>query len=109
MANLKICRKCGEEKLLHEYRYRNDRGYIHQCKGCEKNYREEHKDEKKQYDQQYHQRNRDKINTYRRNKRLNDDNYKLACNVRTRLGNALKSKNIEKSHHTFDLIGCVVK
>ena len=123
MESFKICRKCGEEKLLHEYYLRKDRGYKSQCKGCMKKYRDQHKDKIKEYQKkyfqenknkikeyrkQYCQRNKEKINTYYRNKYQNDENYKIANNIRSRLGSALKSKNIEKSYHTFNLIGCSI-
>ena len=112
MDNLKICRKCGEEKMLVDYYFIKDRGYKSQCKGCEKKYYQENKDEKKQYAQQYYQRNKEKIlnvnKHYRRNKYQNDCNYKLANIIRSRLSSALKSKNIEKSNHTFNLIGCSI-
>ena len=58
----------------------------------------------------YDKQNRDKINT-----RMNDCsrirkesylNFKLACNLRSRTYQAVKSQNVRKTNKTFDLLGC---
>ena len=43
---------------------------------------------------------------YKKNKRKNEINFKIACNLRSRTSSAFKSQNIRKTNKTFVLLGC---
>ena len=73
------------------------------------------------YDIDYRERNREKIQLYKKNyfqnnkeelykkikKRKDEDNYfRLACNLRKRVLNAFKARNVRKTNKTFSLLGC---
>ena len=76
---------------------------------------------KRLYDIDYRERNRDKIQLYKKNyfqtnkeelykkikKRKDEDiNFRLDCNLRKRVLNAFKAQNVRKTNKTFDLLGC---
>ena len=71
-----------------------------------KKYREEHKEEIKIY----LKRNKEKINNtrakYRKNRHKTDINFKIRCNLRTRIWCAIK--NTTKSATTIKLLGCEI-
>jgi len=81
-----------------------------------KYYEENKKDRKKYYDKNkekiakhrkdYRDKNREKLAFYQRNKRQTDIGFKIACNLRNRMYNALKRK--DKVLSTMFLIGCDV-
>lgn len=50
--------------------------------------------------------NKEKYNEYQRLFRSNNDLIKLACNIRNRINNYLKIKNVVKKNNTFEIIGC---
>ena len=58
----------------------------------------------------YYNENFDKIKIYRKqydkNRKESDLNFKLACNLRSRISKAFKSQNVRKTNKTFDLLGC---
>jgi hypothetical protein len=58
----------------------------------------------------YHQINKEEIRKrkkeYTKEKRKTDILFNLKCNLRTRLGNFLKSKNIKKDNTTLNIVGC---
>jgi len=58
----------------------------------------------------YHQLNKEQIRKrkkeYTKEKRKSDTLYKLKCNLRTRLGNFLMSRNIRKQNSTLKIVGC---
>ena len=73
------------------------------------------------YDIEYRERNREKIQLYNKNyfennkeevynkikKRKDEDiTFRLACNLRKRVGNAFKSQNVKKNNKTMTLIDC---
>jgi len=60
----------------------------------------------KEYSQKYYQKNREKILKYLKNRRKNDINYKLKCNLRLRLWHGIKG-NV-KSNSTIKLLGCSI-
>ena len=88
-----------------------------------KEYREniKNKNLKRIYDIHYRERNREKIQLYKKNyfqnnkeelyKKINkrkdeDINFRLACNLRKRVLNAFKARNVRKTNKTFSLLGC---
>lgn len=50
--------------------------------------------------------NNEHIKEYKNNRYINDPLYKLTHNVRTRVRDFLKSKNIIKNNKTFNIVGC---
>lgn len=76
-------------------------------KNCEKNkeycnlWRQNNPDYKKTYNEN----NREKNWEYEKKRRKNVL-VKLACNIRCRVKNFLKSKNINKTNKTFNIVGC---
>ena len=95
----KICKVCGIEKELNQFRKR-DKWYLNVCKQCEneqckkrskekreqysvaqKKYREEHKEHYREYNNKYYENNRERIleqqkNLMAKHKELNDEVYK---------------------------------
>ena len=86
-------------------------------------YRENLKNEnlKRIYDIDYRERNREKIQLYKKNyiqnnkeelykkikKRTDEEtNFRFACNLRKRVLNAFKARNVRKTKKTFSLLGC---
>ena len=63
--------------------------------------------------QEYLRKNKNKVyerhNKYRRNKRENDIEFKIADNLRRRVNQALRHSSVEKTSSTRKLIGCSVK
>ena len=57
------------------------------------------------YKKKYNQENREK-NWESEKKRRKNPLVKLSCNIRCRVKNFLKSKNITKNNKTFDIVGC---
>lgn len=83
-----------------------------------KRYREDNKEELKQrYESNkeklarkgkiYRKENKDKLNQYFQKRRQEDVQYKLKCNLRTRLHHAIKDGS--KSSSTLELLGCSVE
>ena len=74
--------------------------YLNQCKGCakeqSKQYREEHKEELKQW-----------ANQYQKNRKKNDIEFKILCNLRSGLWRVLKGA--KKADITMKLVGCKIK
>jgi len=70
------------------------------------------RERKKKVRDEYKKKNRDKINAtqneYHKEKKKNDPLFKLLCNARTRLWNALKSQNASKNKRTLEYINCSV-
>jgi hypothetical protein len=98
-------RKLNKEKINNwnkETYYRN----LEKHKETKKKYREKTKDEQKIRAKKYRENNKEKINNYAKERKKYDDVFKIRCNVRSRIKNFLKSKNITKSNSTFDIVGC---
>ena len=139
--DLKRCSKCDNEKELSEFNFRKDtQRYRNQCRDCiklinnqyqtmnkdqikirRKEYSEKTKNLKRKFDIGCRERNREKIQLYKKNyfqknkqelykkiqKRKDDDiNFRLACNLRKRVLNAFKALNLRKTNKTFYLLGC---
>ena len=90
-------------------------------------YREEYceniknKNLKRLYDIGYCERNRENIQLYKKNycqnskqdlykkirkRKVEDINFRLACNLRKRVLNAFKARNVRRTNKTFYLLGC---
>jgi hypothetical protein len=52
--------------------------------------------------------NKEHVNDYARNRRKNDLNYRILCNLRSRLSTVIKSQGSKKSHRTMELAGCSI-
>ncbi len=76
-----------------------------------KKYYEKNKEEIRYIQKVYYKNNKEKINKirgiYSKNRKKTDLNYKLACNLRTRIYQSLKG--ISKSASTMKLIGCDIE
>ena len=125
---MKTCTKCFIEKPFTEF-YKRGRVYKSHCKECSSLYGKMYYSENKQnhnskmvehYNNNiieyklnhkiYRDNNKGKINEiakiYNRNKRNDDILFKLKHNLRVRIKEYLKSKNIIKTNKTFDFVGC---
>jgi hypothetical protein len=115
---------------------RNKNGLHHCCKECLKIYRDENKDNikkwrdenkdrlkylrleykqankeyirlyNKEYKQANKEKNREKINSYYRNRKKNDPLYKFKLSVRNLIYNSFKRGGSVKSNKTTDILGC---
>lgn len=75
-------------------------------KNYNKKYRLENKDKIKKYNLENKSNRNKKVLLYEKNRRKIDINFKLLCNLRSRLNKALKGLN--KSSATIELIGCSI-
>jgi len=75
-----------------------------------KKYRENNKEKYLEYKKSYCTNNKEKIRTYMRSynkeRTNNDTQYRLITNIRSRIRQFLKSKNITKRSKTFEIVGC---
>lgn len=62
---------------------------------------------RKKYYKKWSEENREKINDYMNNKYKTNLNFRIKCDLRTRIFKALK--NNQKSGHTLELIGCSIE
>jgi len=76
-----------------------------------KKYYDKNKEKFIEYDKKYRKDNIEKVRKYNReytkNKRMTNENYRILCNLRNRLTEALKG--ITKSKRTVELLGCSVE
>lgn len=88
--------------------YRKNYYSIHREKELELNkiYKQNNRELLQVTKQKYRKENRPKINEYNKNKKQKDPLYKLAINLRKRLGEVLRNKNITKTQSLNDYIGC---
>ena len=99
----KVCRKMYAK----EWREKNKNKVL----ARKKEYYEKNKNKVLEKQREYNSKIENKIrrNEYRKVRRLNDTQFKTANNCYRRLNHSLKSQNVKKSEHTFDLIGCSIK
>lgn len=71
-----------------------------------KKYREKNKEKMKVKRKEYSLNNRKRLNLYMVNLRKNNPNIKLSHNIRGRIRQFLKSRNMLKNNKTFLIIGC---
>lgn len=130
--NYRICKKCNKNKLLTSFTKNSGciNGYSFRCKECTSLYNKQYskvnksvlKKEKEVYyknNKQYfkdknkvnYENNKDiifqKANERKKNRLKEDINYKLTCNLRTRLSNALKRN--QKSGSAIKDLGCSIE
>ncbi len=90
-----------------EYRQKNK----DKLSALNSNYRSLNRDKLNEYRKQYRLDNIDKerlyFNNYTKNKRSEDINYKILCNLRTRIYQSLKG--LRKLNKTNELIGCSIE
>lgn len=63
-------------------------------------------EERLNYAKQYRENNKEKRNQYESNRKKTDMIYKIKHLVRNRISKFLKLKKINKTHKTFELVGC---
>ena len=105
MDELKNCSKCNminSKSNFYKDRTTND-GYRPSCKICTNQYYYDNRNRILDNHKIYNKINRSKINAYERQKRKNDPNFNLFCNIRHRTKYAFNSQTIGKIN---DLIGC---
>lgn len=130
----KTCAKCNKDfpatnEFFNKHKRTKD-GLGSYCKTCQKKYRSEYFknnrqkareqvknhyhdniEEKRKWYREWYKKNQKKIQAgqtiLRRNKRRNNLQYRLACNLRNRLNKALK--NLTKSESTKKLLGCTME
>jgi len=125
---MKTCSKCEIKKPFTEFYKRGD-GYKSHCKICSATYSksyylenktdhnqkmvehyEQNKEQYKIIHKLYREKNKEKINSiaksYNKNRRKNDILFKLKHNLRVRIKEYMKSKNIKTINNTFDFVGC---
>jgi len=105
----KLCKKkyLEENKTIISER---QKGYYekHRDKRLEhqKKYNEKNILNKREYSKNYYHDNKNKINSYRENRKKTDPIYKLRTGMSVRLNLFLKTKNLKKNNTTFSIIGC---
>ena len=76
----------------------------------QKKYKEENKERLVKSNKNYREKNLEKIlkhnMEYNKKKRHSDPFFNLTCNIRSRITNFLRLKNISKNNKTFEIIGC---
>jgi hypothetical protein len=110
------CKICTRTKI-NEYRKKNKEKTnkwnretyhrnIEKHKEAKKRYRDNNKEKQKIRGKKYRENNKEKIKNYPKERKNHDVIFKLRCNLRSRLYNFLKSKNISKKNKTFEIVGC---
>ena len=100
MEQLKKCSSCEIEKSVSEFskHSKNKDKLRYLCRNCS-NFKK----------LEWYKNNKDHVNNYNRiykkNRRINDISFKLACNLRSRLRNALFSQVTKKNSTTEELLG----
>lgn len=65
-----------------------------------------HRESKLAYACSYKIINRDRLNRYCKDRRRKDPNYRMRCNLRSRIRIAVREQQTAKSSHSISLIGC---
>lgn len=96
----KVCCNCKEWRSLDDYNYCKDHwdNLRNDCKICLGKYRKENSGEFYKY-----------YKVYEKNRKQTDPEFKLAKNLRSRLGKAISQIKAEKSDSTLNLTGCTIK
>ena len=108
----KFCKGCELVRLINLFsnskRFKDGKRFY--CKECHqkqsKNFRENNRDRLNKKSKKYRENNKKKITEYKCWRRKNDLNYRIACNLRTRLHNAVKN-NYKFGSAVRDL-GCTI-
>ena len=110
---MKICRKCGGEFPLSEFREHrsNKDGLTGSCRTCINNYQNLRYSLTRK-SKRVKKTKEEKIERYRvwqNNRKKIDPNFKLDRNIRNLIQNSFKYVNSKKSSRTVDILGCSVK
>lgn len=124
---MKVCSKCKIEKDFSEFHRctSNKSGYKSACKNCRlidgkeyrlnnkqkvsqrrKNYYENNKEKELERGKNYCKKNRYIKNEYIKNRRKNDNLFRLTLNIRTLIGQKIRSGGYTKRSKTNEIIGC---
>ena len=98
-------RKLNKEKVNKwnkETYYRN----IETHKKTKKIYRENNREKLNLLGKIWRENNKEKVKNYTKERRKYDIEFKIRCNVRSRIKSFLNSKNIRKNTETFNIVGC---
>lgn len=108
----KLCKECKVERSRARCR-RYKRNNKEKIKAYNKTYKAKNKKVISEYNKKYHQENKEIIqkrqNKNHRNRRKNDLSYKIAGNMRTRIGKLLHTKKLTKNKKTLEILGCSLK
>lgn len=131
---MKICSYCKIEKDTSYFaKHKNTKDKLkHQCKSCEKDYRDKNKDKTKanyqknkkiisekqklyrlenynkiiERERNYDKKNRLVRNLYKQNRRNTDFLFKLICNIRNLIGISFRKNGYNKDSKTNKILGC---
>lgn len=104
--NSNVQKYCSEECVkIKNKKY--EKKYYHDNKEKIKRYKQKITKKLKKYNKIYRKTHRKELSEYKLKKRKEDINYKIVCNLRTRINNAIK--NNYKSGKTIELLGCSIK
>lgn len=131
---MKICSYCKIEKDISYFaKHKNTKDKLkHQCKSCEKDYRDKNKDKTKanyqknkkiisekqklyrlenynkiiERERNYDKKNRLVRNLYKQNRRNTDFLFKLICNIRNLIGISFRKNGYNKDSKTNKILGC---
>lgn len=131
---MKICSYCKIEKDTSYFaKHKNTKDKLkHQCKSCEKDYRDKNKDKTKanyqknkkiisekqklyrlenynkiiERERNYDKKNRLVRNIYKQNRRNTDFLFKLICNIRNLIGISFRKNGYNKDSKTNKILGC---
>lgn len=108
IQNSKVCTICNTEKLINEFNKRKTTkdGYRFDCKTCQSNKQKEYRKNNPESNKSYQKLNKDILNIKKNNKKKTDIQFKISCNLRTRLWGAIK--NDFKSGSAVADLGCTI-
>ena len=108
----KNCLKSGNILLksnFHKNKIMKD-GLQPRCISCCKEFYLENRarliNNQKIYDEQNRNKISTRMNEYFKNRKQSDLNFKLVCNLRSRISKAFEAQNVRKINKTFGLLGC---
>jgi len=109
------CKECGEKQWRKKNKIRvkeRSKQYYNEHKNhrieTSKLWKNKNVDHYKKIQKQWRDKNKSHIAKCRKERFNNDIEFKIKCNLRSRLYSALKSQKIIKSQATFDLVGCSI-
>lgn len=123
---MKECRSCGEIKKLDDFLFRNDtKRYRPDCKEClyesRKDYFERYRKEKgnenvkkyyernplkkSEFNKKWNEKNPEYYKNYQKNRRDNDELFKLTGNIRCLIKNSLINNTLKKKKKTEKILG----
>ena len=110
-ANIDKRRAYYEKNKENITRKRKDNYEVWKVKYADKRkqYLEANKKQILEYAARYAAANKEIINIKRKQRRLKDPNYRLACSLRGRVFHALTAQRVSKTNKTFELLGCTIE